>query len=57
MGPRFDHDLTSDIAGHSQDGGAGSRLLSCYTLENPNYCVPDRNEEDDSFEEGKILDF
>ena len=52
VGPRFEHELMTDPYNLS-DPVYGSRLVACYTLEDPKYRLSDRRAEHDSFEEGK----
>ncbi|XP_069118568.1 protein ELYS-like isoform X2 [Argopecten irradians] len=48
---RFELDLTSTPLTLSNKSTASSRIVACYTLEDPNYSSPTRLGEDESFEE------
>ena len=55
MGPRFEHYLTTDPYNSAVDEEcAGSRLVCCTTIQDPSYTVPERTENEDSFDDGKV---
>ena len=54
VGPRFEHDLTSNLFSQTPMPNLGSRIVACYTLRDPNYRVPrPRLNQEDSFEDGE----
>ena len=51
MGVRFEHELMTDPFNLGEPV-YGSRLVACYTLDDPKYRLTDRRTDHDSFEEG-----
>ena len=55
VGPRFEHELSGDPYSSNNVHAVGSRIVSCITLRDPKYHVPNRSDEEESFDDGKQL--
>ena len=53
VGPRFEHELTSDPFNLADEADCGSRILDCYTLDDTTYQLPGSGTEH-SFGDGKF---